>query len=149
MSNTKIKRNYIYNGLGFPIILEKAVFRKIRNEWLLKIDVKKLADAVIKVLPKKPTGLSGAEIRFARTYFELSKRKFAECLNVSHTAANKWEQAEDTKANIDPLTEVALRSFIQLQINDDKNFSNFYRGVMDDAKNFTKEVDYEPLKIAI
>ena len=49
MSNTKIKKNYIYNGLGFPVILEKATFKKVRNEWLLKLDVIKLADAVFKV----------------------------------------------------------------------------------------------------
>lgn len=149
MSTTRTKKNYIYNGFGFPIILETAEFRKVRGQWLLKVDVKKLAELVIKILPEKPTGLTGAEIRFARTYLDLSKRKLAEHLNVSHTAVNKWEQSDEKKAHIDPLTEVALRSFIKLQINDDKDFINFYKGVMDEAKNFTKEVESEPLKVAI
>ena len=149
MSSTKTKKNYVYNGLGFPIILEQATFRKIRGEWLLKLDVLKIADAVFKILPHKPTGLTGTEIRFARTHLNMSKRKFAEHLNVSHTSVNKWEQSEDRKAPIDPLTEVALRSFIKLQVNDDQDFSNFYRGIMDEAKNFTKENEGEPMKIAI
>ncbi len=149
MSTTKTKKNYAYNGLGFPIILEEATLKKVRNEWLLKIDVLKLAEAVFKVLPSKPTGLTGDEIRFMRTHLDLSKRKFAEHLNVSHTAVNKWEQSEDKKAHIDPLTEIALRSFIKLQGNDDKNFSSFYRGIMDEAKNFTKKTENEPMKIAI
>jgi hypothetical protein len=29
-----------YNGFGFPIILEKAIFKKIHNKCLLKIDAK-------------------------------------------------------------------------------------------------------------
>ena len=72
--NTKIQNNYLYNGLGFPIILERADFKKIGGKWLLKIDIKKLSEKVIRALPYKPVGLIGAEIRFIRTYFDLSKR---------------------------------------------------------------------------
>ena len=149
MSNTKTKKNYVYNGLGFPIVIEVATFKKVRNKWLLKLDIKKLSRIVFEVLPDKPTGLTGNEIRFARTHLGLSKRKFAEHLNVSHTAVNKWEQSEERKAHIDPLVEVALRSFLKLQSDSDKDFPNFYRGLMDEAKNFTKEVESEPFKIAI
>lgn len=149
MNTTKTKKNYVYNGLGFPVILAEATLRKIRGEWLLKLDVKKLSDAVFKELPHKPTGITGAEIRFARTHLDMSKRKFAEHLNVSHTAVNKWESSEQNKAHIDPLVEVALRSFLKLQVNEDKDFPNFYRGIMDEAKNFMREVDAAPLKIAI
>lgn len=148
MSNTKIKKNYIYNGLGFPIVLAKAEFHKVRNRWLLKIDVEKLSDLVIRLLPEKPTGLTGDEIRFMRTYLGFSKRKLADLLRVSHTAVNKWETCDDKKARIEPLTEVALRSFIKLQLNEDNNFSSFYRAVMDDAKNFSQD-SQGPLKIAI
>lgn len=149
MSNTKVKNNYIYNGLGFSIILEKATFTKIRKKWILKLDVLKLSDIVFRVLPSKPTGLTGSEIRFARTHLDLSKRKLAEHLNVSHTAVNKWELSENKKAHIDPLTEVALRSFLKLQTNNDQDFPDFYRGIMDEAKNFTKESENDHLKIAI
>ena len=147
MKDAKMKKNYIYNGLGFPVILEKALFIKIRNEWILKIDVKRLANIVFTALPNKPTGLTGAEIRFARTHLDLSKRKFAEHLNVSHTAVNKWEQSGENKAHIDPLTEVALRAFIKLQLDNDKDFIKFYKRIMNEAKNFANEI--EPLKIAI
>ena len=149
MSTTKTEKNYIYNGLGFPIILEKATFKKIQNKWLLKVDVLKLSDIVFNILPEKPTGLTGAEIRFARTHLDLSKRKLAEHLNVSHTAVNKWETSDNEKAHIDPLTEVALRSFLKLQTNDDIEFPNFYRGIMYEAKNFSKIDVVEPLRIAI
>jgi DNA-binding transcriptional regulator YiaG len=100
MTNIKKQKNYLYKGLGFPALLKEAEFKKIGGRWLLKVDVKKVADEVIKAIPGKPTGLTGAEIRFARTYFDFSKRKFADELNVSHTAVNKWEEADQEKARI-------------------------------------------------
>jgi DNA-binding transcriptional regulator YiaG len=149
MINIKTKKNYLYNGLGFPIILKQADFKKIGGKWLLKLDVHKLADKVIKAIPSKPVGMTGAEIRFARTYFELSKRKFAEELNVSHTAVNKWEEADQEKAKIDPHTEIMLRSYIKLRLNQESDFSNFFRGLMDDSRKFSDTTENEPLSIAV
>jgi DNA-binding transcriptional regulator YiaG len=148
MNNTKTQKNYLYNGLGFPILLKQANFKKVGGKWLLKVDVKKIADEVIKALPTKPVGLTGAEIRFARTYFDLSKRKLAEELNVSHTAVNKWEDADQEKAKIDPHVEITLRSFIKLRLHQENDFSNFFRGLMDNSKKFST-IDNEPLSIAI
>ena len=70
MKNTKTKRNYIYNGLGFPVVLELATFSNIRGKWHLKIDVLKVAQSVFKSIPYKKSGLTGAEIRFARTHLD-------------------------------------------------------------------------------
>lgn len=149
MIETKTKNNYIYKGLGFPVILSVATFRMIHGKWLLKINVKNTANIVFKALPEKPSGLTGAEIRFARTHMEMSKRGFAEHLNVSHTAVNKWEKSDQNKAQMDLLSEVALRSFIKLQASSDKEFARFYRKIMDEAKNFGKEVKNKPLEIAV
>jgi transcriptional regulator with XRE-family HTH domain len=149
MTNVKKQKHYIYNGLGFPILLKEAEFRKVGGKWLLKIDVEKVSDQVIKALPTKSAGLTGAEIRFIRTYFDLSKRALASELNVSHTAVNKWEDAEQEKAKIDPHVEITLRAFIKIRLHEDKDFSNFFKGLMDEAKKFADDVDNEPLSIAI
>ncbi len=149
MSNSKKKKNYVYNGLGFPILLKEAEFRKIRGEWLLKVDVKKVSDEVIRALPTKSAGLTGAEIRFIRTYFDLSKRALASELNVSHTAVNKWESAEQDRAKIDSHIEIMLRAYIKIKLREDKDFSNFFKGLMDESKKFADELDKEPLSIAI
>ncbi len=149
MSNVKKQKKYIYNGLGFPVLLEEAEFIKVGGKWLLKIDVEKVSDQVIKALPTKSAGLTGAEIRFIRTYFDLSKRALASELNVSHTAVNKWEDAEQEKAKIDPHVEITLRAFIKIRLHEEKDFSNFFKGLMDEAKKFSDDVDNEPLSIAI
>jgi len=149
MSNKKTQKNYLYNGLGFPIILKQAEFKMIAGKWLLKVDVKKVSDAVIRALPVKPAGLTGAEVRFVRTYFELSKRKFAEELNVSHTAVNKWEAADQERAKIESHIEIMLRSYIKLKLNEESDFSNFYKGLIDESKKFSDTFEAAPLKIAV
>jgi DNA-binding transcriptional regulator YiaG len=149
MSNIKKQKNYIYLGLGFPVQLREAEFKKINGRWLLKADVKKIAAQVIKALPSKTAGLTGAEIRFARTYFDFSKRKFADELNVSHTAVNKWEETDQQRAKIDPHVEITLRAFIRLKLNLETDFSSFFRGLMDDSKNFSDLTVNSPLDIAI
>lgn len=148
ITKTKTKNDYIYNGLGFPILLRKATFKLINKKWLLKLDVEKLSDLVIRALTEKPTGLTGAEIRFARTYFELSQRKFADGINVSHTAVGKWEDADQDRAHIEAITEMALRAFIRLRLNEDAEFPNFYRGMMNIAKNFANSDDTTPIRIS-
>lgn len=150
MSTKKTQKNYLYNGLGFPVMLKTAEFRFIGQKWLLKVDVKKVAEAVIRALPSKPVGLTGAEIKFARTYFDLSKRKLAEELNVSHTAVNKWEDADQEKAKMDSSMEILFRSYIKLKLKEEEaDFSNFYRGLLDESKKFSEEVEPQPLEIAV
>ena len=149
MSSSKKLKNYIYNGLGFPVLLQEAEFRKISGKWLLKIDVEKVSDEVMKALPTKPVGLTGSEIRFIREYFNLSKRKFAEELNVSHTAVNKWEDKENEKAKIDPHVEITLRALVKIKLHQDNDFSNFFKLLMYDSKRFADDLENAPLRIAI
>jgi DNA-binding transcriptional regulator YiaG len=149
MSNIKKKKNYVYNGLGFPVVLDVAEFRKIRGEWLLKIDVKKVSKEVIKSLLTKTSGLTGVEIKFIRTYFDLSKRKLADELNVSHTAVNKWEKADQKRAKIASHVEVMLRALIKLKLNQESDFTDFFKVLIHDSKRFSEDHDSSPICIAV
>jgi len=149
MSNTKKQKNYLYHGLGFPILLEEAEFRNVGGKWLLKVNVQEIADAIIRLLPTKPMGLTGAEVRFIRTYFNLSKRGFAKELNVSHTAVNKWEDTDGHRAKIDPHVEIALRSFIKIKLQEEDDFSDFYKEMMEISKRFGIKAKQQPLSIAV
>ncbi len=149
MKKTKFKNNYLYNGLGFPLLLEKAEFSLIAGKWMLKVDVEKLSELVIKALPVKNSGLTGSEIRFARTYFDLSKREFAKELNVSHTTVNKWEESGQDKAKIDSSLEVFLRAYIKLKLNQEKDFAIFYKHLIEGARHFSDVSKSAPLSIAV
>lgn len=149
MKNKKFVKEYIYDGLGFPVLLEKAELMKIRGEWLLCAEFEEIADLIISALPSKPAGLTGAEIRFIRTYFNLSKRKFAEELNVTHTAVGNWEEADQKRAKIDPHVEINLRALVKLMLQEEEDFTDFYKMLLVDSKHFADEVKNRPLKIAL
>lgn len=73
--NEKILKSFVYDGLGFPVILENVLFHKIRGEWLPKIDVRMLSEIVFKMLSLKPSRLTGNEIKFIRTYLGKSSKR--------------------------------------------------------------------------
>lgn len=148
MSKSKHVKDYLYEGLGFPIILKDAEMRLIRGEWLLKVDVEHVADILIKALPTKSVGLTGAEIRFIRTYFDLSQRKFAEELNVTHTAVGNWEEADQGRAKIDAHVEINLRAWVKLKLDEKKDFPDFYKHLIEDSKHFGDRA-VQPISIAL
>lgn len=45
---TKIEPTFLYEGLGFPIELENVTMININDEWHPKIDVRYVADEIIK-----------------------------------------------------------------------------------------------------
>ena len=144
--NEKIVRDYLYDGLGFPVILENALFHKIRGEWLLKVDVEQLADAVFQMLPSKPSKLTGNEIKFIRTYLGKSRPAFGELFRLSHTAIAKWENSENSPAPISPSQEVVLRLYLADHLNkSDREFYKAYKG-LETSVYSEEEV---PMKIAL
>lgn len=147
MSNIKIVKDYLYEGLGFPILLKEAEMRNVRGEWLLKIDVEKVADILIKALPKKTAGLTGAEIKFIRTYFNLSQRKFADELNVSHTAVRNWEDTDQERAKVDSHVEINLRALVKLKLHQENDFTDFYKSMLVGSKHFNDATISKPISI--
>lgn len=113
-----------YNGFGFPIRLINVPMRKAYGDWVLEIDFDQLQIAVLLLLVKQSTPLSGREITFIRHYLDLSTIQFGELLGVTHVAVLKWE-SESRKMN--PSTEIFLRLHIldQLKVTD-KEFRKIY-----------------------
>lgn len=109
----KIEKNYTYTGLGFPVELEKVEMVLLGNEWCPKVDVKKVADEVIKQLAIKDTPLTGNEVHFIRTHLGMSLRDFAkDVVHETHVAVTKWENFEDKPTKMNTNTEIVIRNFI-------------------------------------
>lgn len=109
----KTLKKFIYKGLGFPIELHNVDFLKFDGEWHPKIDVRKIADSVIKELSFQKERLTGNQIRFIRTYFEMSLRDFGKLVvHESHMAVSKWEQFKNKPTNMDINIEVMLKLYI-------------------------------------
>ena len=103
---TKIIENFCYEGLGFPIDLKQVELIEIKNEWHAKIDVRKISDVVIEALAYQDSKLTGNQIRFIRTYFSMSLRKFGEeVVHETHAAVDKWEKSRDQVTSMNDNTE--------------------------------------------
>lgn len=110
---TKTLKNYSYDGLGFPIKLQNVTMLLVDGEWSPKIDVRKVAENAIRELPYQKERLSGNQIKFIRTYFEMSLREFAsQVVNESHNAVAKWEKFGAEPTNMDENIESMLRLYI-------------------------------------
>ncbi len=114
----KVLKNYNYEGLGFPIKLQNVTMYLIDGQWSPKIDVRKIADNAIKELPSQKERLTGNQIKFIRTYLEMSLRDFAsKVVKESHTAVAKWEKFENKATNMDVNIEMMLRLYIDEQVS--------------------------------
>lgn len=123
-NNCKKKDTFIYEGLGFPIRLVNVPLRKVYGEWVFDFSMGTFLRAVLHMLAKKPSPLTGPELRFIIDYFEMSYRDFAKVFGVSHVAVMKWEKE---KSKMNPSTEVYLRLHILNYLKvPDKEFRKLY-----------------------
>ncbi len=114
---TKIVQNFCYEGLGFPVDIERVECIEIDNEWHPKIDVRNIADLVIEALAYQKSKLTGNQVRFIRSYFSMPLRKFGEnVVHETHSAVDKWEKAGDQITSMNDNTEYVLRLYIIEQI---------------------------------
>ncbi len=109
---TKRVKKFIYEGLGFPVALVNVPLVKKREIWTPAIDYNKLQKQVLLALTHKPVSLTGNEVHFIRTYFELTLENFGKHFGVTHVAVLTWEKMGDKPAKINPTTELCLRLFI-------------------------------------
>jgi DNA-binding transcriptional regulator YiaG len=150
-SEKKIKK-MIYNGFGFPVVLNDVPAKVVRGNVEPIINYKTLGAEVIEALCQKETPLTGNQVKFIRQYFELSLRDFAELFGLSHPAIFKWENHNDDFAEISPATEKTLRleALFRLGLKA-KEFYQVFTNLKDLASRLQKsDADHEePLKLAI
>lgn len=108
----KIQKRFIDTGFGFPIRLINVPMVKVRGVWTPKINYNALALVVLRALAHKESRLTGAEIKFIRTHFELTLQTFAKRFCVTHVAALKWEKAQNQLTAMNWTTEKDIRLFI-------------------------------------
>lgn len=116
-NNTKKVKRFIYAGLGFPIALINISLVKKRGVWTPAVNYNKLQKAVLLALANKPFALTGNEIHFIRTYFEMTLENFGSHFGVTHVAVLTWEKMGDKPAKINPTTELCIRLFILEKLN--------------------------------
>src|SRR3989338_3864383 len=126
----KIKKNYIYSGLGFPILLPSIEMLYYDGEWHPKVDIYAVSDKAIRALITQESRFTGSQVKFIRVYFSMTLRAFAKNVaHESHTAVNKWENFRDKVTNMDGNIEAMIRLYIyeQLFTKTSKQRNDFYK----------------------
>lgn len=116
METKRVKR-FVYEGLGFSIVLLNVTLVKKRGIWTPAIDYTKLQKEVLLALSHKPSALTGNEVHFIRTYFEMTLEHFGRQFGVTHVAVLNWEKTRDKPAKINPTTELYIRLFVLEELN--------------------------------
>jgi len=111
METKKVKR-FVYEGLGFPIALVNVSVVKKRGVWTPAVNYSKLQKEVLLALVHKTVALTGNEIHFIRTHFEMTLESFGKNFGVTHVAVLTWEKMNNKPAKINPATELCIRLFI-------------------------------------
>lgn len=106
---SKIEKNFKYEGLGFPVILNRVKLVKVGKEFHPLIDVVKISDLTIRSLVMTKSRLTGNQIRFIRKYLSMSLREFSKIVNETHMAVKKWEDFQNQITKMDPNIELVLR----------------------------------------
>ena len=144
MRRKKIKK-FIYEGLGFPVILKNVPVIKMQGEEVLDIDFNALQKVVLLILCRKDSSLTGNEIKFIRKYFEMTSTEFGMKFGCSHSAVLKWEKYENHFAKIEPTTDICIRLFIFSRISKRSGaFKELYDALDIErlVKNRTQAVSY-------
>jgi hypothetical protein len=106
----KTLRNYEDYSLGFPVTIEKAVFKKHGSDWYLDINSRHYQDTVFDLLLENHVPLNGAQISFIRKYMELTQKELATLLSLeTHGRVSQWEKSDQEIPNIRPIYLQALR----------------------------------------
>jgi hypothetical protein len=109
---TKIQKEFIDTGFGFPIRLVNVPMVKVRREWTPKINYNELALEVLRALAHKESRLTGNEIKFIRTHFEMTLQEFAKRFCVTHVGVMKWEKTLNKPTAMNWSAEKDIRLFV-------------------------------------
>lgn len=109
MRRQKIEKEWIYEGLGFPIILRNVPMIELRGIWTPDIDLNILQKVVLLALAHHPSDLTGNQVRFIRTWLGLTQIEFGKLFGVTHPAIVKWEKMENKGSKMNLTTQRDLR----------------------------------------
>jgi len=79
------KKTIIFHHLGFPIKLISCPHILVEGELVPDVDYEQLEELMFRVLPLKPTRLTGAELKFIRHHLGKLRRNSQSGLRTTST----------------------------------------------------------------
>jgi len=144
MKDIKISKRFVYDGLGFPVVLRNVPMVKVRGSWTPQINYNELSRHVILALATKPGRLTGHEVRFIRHYFGKTLESFGKRFDVSHPAVLKWEDAGEEAIAVKWPMEKDIRLFILDQLNvKPRDFKGAYENLRVETKASHRPIEMD------
>lgn len=139
------KETFIYEDLGFPILLINAPLKKVFGEWIIDLNFNKLRSDVLNSLIHKQSNLTGEELRFIRKYFEMTTNEFGKVCGVTHAAVLKWESGEN---RISPTTDVYVRLFVLRKLHaKNEDYGKLFNEILPEKLSQKLNKESKPLEI--
>lgn len=134
-----MSKSYVYNGLGFPVVVMGVRPRKTPYGDGLGIDHEMLRKALFKMLIEKPGRFLGAEIKFIRHEFGLSQEVFADLIFSERSSVAKWEKKDLKPTGMSESTEIMLRIEMSKQIKQ-KDINKVYDKACKSVRSEEQEI---------
>ena len=112
MTKQKIEKEFIYQGLGFPVVLKNVPMVQLHGVWTPDLDYNTLQKVVLVALAHHPADLTGNQIHFIRVWLGLTQIQFGKLLGVTHPAVVKWEKTKNKPSKISLSTQRELRLYL-------------------------------------
>ncbi len=144
-----MKRNTaVYTGLGFPVVIVNPKFRLFEGEQILDVNPKALMEAVFALIPEKKGRITGAEVRFIRSYLNLTQEAFGKMIGVDHSSIAKWEAKKQLVTGMEIQVEFLLRARCRLYNNKKAHIGeSFIENLLNDA--LLRSDAGEPMELAV
>jgi hypothetical protein len=124
---TRIQKEYVDTGFGFPVHLMNVPMVRVRGTWAPRINHKHLAEAVLRALVHKPARWTGNELRFVRLQLGMTLVELAETFYVTHPAVVKWEKHGNQPTRMMWATEKDVRLHVHLKMEMEGDLREVYR----------------------
>lgn len=142
------KKPLVYTALGFPVVIVNPTWRIFEGEEVLDISPKDIMDAVFSMIPEKRGRLTGAEVRFLRSYMKLTQEAFGRMIGVDHSSIAKWEAKKQEVTGMEIQVEFLLRARCRLFANKKAHIGeSFIENMLTDA--LARKDSGAPLELAI
>lgn len=139
----KKKKDIIYKGLGFPILLKGVETFISRNEELPKINHNKLNVTVFEYFLKSQSRLTGNQLNFIRGHMNLSQTEFAKSLGFeSHATVSSWLKKGDKASGMNTQSELAVRMLMA-------HFVNHFDSINENAPVILSDIKEPQAQISI
>ncbi len=115
----KKAKNFVYEGLGFPIIFKEVAVKELLGELVPDVNHRHLQDEAFQALLTARFKLSGAHLNFIRHYMGLKQDEFARRLGLGgHSMISKWEKKKSAATGMTSAMEAGVRMLMCEYLNE-------------------------------